>query len=214
MLSDVLVVFDHLKHTRDDPGQRRAPTTLDAVLRRRGRDDRRGAPRCSTGRCPRPTRDRAPRPVPEFTSNMDARAVRGHGRRGSSSTSTRATRSRSCRRSAGARRWRASTRSRSTAGCASSTRRPTCTSWTSCDFQIAGASPEPLLTRRRPPRVDAADRRHAPARRRPGRAAGRREGARRARDARRPGPQRPRPRLRVRQRRGRHVHGDRDATRT
>ena len=33
------------------------------------------------------------------------------------------------------------------------------------DFQIAGASPEPLLTVSRPPRLDAADRRHAPARR-------------------------------------------------
>ena len=34
------------------------------------------------------------------------------------------------------------------------------------DFQIAGASPEPLLTVDRAPRDDAADRRHAPARRR------------------------------------------------
>ena len=60
----------------------------------------------------------------------------------------------------------------------------------------------------RAPRRDAADRRHLPARRRrgggppPGRGAARRpEGARRARDARRPRPQRPRPRLRVRHRR-------------
>ena len=60
----------------------------------------------------------------------------------------------------------------------------------------------------RPRRLDAADRRHAPARRDAAedardrrRAAGRREGARRARDARRPRAQRPRPRLRVRQRR-------------
>ena len=50
--------------------------------------------------------------------------------RGSSSTSTPATPSRSCPRSAGA-RSSTSTRSRSTAACASSTRARTCTSWTS-----------------------------------------------------------------------------------
>ena len=73
------------------------------------------------------------------------------------------------------------------------------------DFQIVGASPEPLRHGLRPPRLDAPDRRHAPARRRRRRGhrdrrrpAGRREGARRARDARRPRPQRPRARLRVR----------------
>ena len=85
------------------------------------------------------------------------------------------------------------------------------------DFQVAGASPEPLLTvtgRHVSTRPIAG---HAPARRRRGRgrrhrrgAAGRREGARRARDARRPRPQRPRARVRVRQRRRRHVHGRRD----
>ena len=73
------------------------------------------------------------------------------------------------------------------------------------DFQVAGASPEPLLTvtgrhvstrpiaGTRPRGADAAE----DAAHRRG-AAGRREGARRARDARRPRPQRPRPRLRVR----------------
>ena len=67
------------------------------------------------------------------------------------------------------------------------------------------------------PRRAAPDRRHPPARRhRRGRprarrgAAGRREGARRARDAGRPGPQRPRPRVRVRQRDGRRADGRRD----
>ena len=35
------------------------------------------------------------------------------------------------------------------------------------DFQVVGASPEPLLTVTGRPRLDAADRRHAPARRRP-----------------------------------------------
>ena len=78
------------------------------------------------------------------------------------------------------------------------------------DFAIAGASPEPLVkvsgrhAEVRPiagTRPRAADAGGGPARRR--RVAERREGARRARDARRPGPQRPRPRVRVRVRRGR-----------
>ena len=73
------------------------------------------------------------------------------------------------------------------------------------DFEIAGASPEPLVkvtgrrvpsSGRSPARARARDRRGGPARRRG--AARRREGARRARDARRPRPQRPRPRVRVR----------------
>ena len=76
------------------------------------------------------------------------------------------------------------------------------------DFEIAGASPESLVkvsgrhaeqrpiagTRPRAATVEEDMQRGA-------RAARRREGARRARDARRPRPQRPRPRLRVRQRR-------------
>ena len=75
------------------------------------------------------------------------------------------------------------------------------------DFQIAGASPEPLVKVQRRPGRDAADRRHLPARRRrgggppPRRAPRQRpQGAGRARDAGRPRPQRPRPRLRVRHR--------------
>ena len=71
--------------------------------------------------------------------------------------------------------------------------------------------------RRRPARLHPADRRHAPARRERrrgpgdrGRPARRREGARRARDAGRPRPQRPRARVRVRDRRGRDVHERRD----
>ena len=77
------------------------------------------------------------------------------------------------------------------------------------DFQVAGASPEPLLTvtgrqvshaSRSRARARAARARRRTARI-AARAARRREGARRARDARRPRPQRPRPRLRVRQRR-------------
>ena len=83
------------------------------------------------------------------------------------------------------------------------------------DFEIAGASPEPLVKVTGRARRAAADRRHAAARagcrgpRAGRRAARRREGARRARDAGRPRPQRPRPRLRVRQRRGRRADGRR-----
>ena len=75
------------------------------------------------------------------------------------------------------------------------------------DFQIAGASPEPLVKVEGRPGRDAADRRHLAARRQRGRgpparraADQRPQGAGRARDAGRPRPQRPRPRLRVRQR--------------
>ena len=85
------------------------------------------------------------------------------------------------------------------------------------DFEIAGASPEPLITVAGRQRLDAPDRRDpAPRRERrggpaDGRGAARRpEGARRARDARRPRPQRPRPGVRVRQRRGRGLHGGRE----
>ena len=85
------------------------------------------------------------------------------------------------------------------------------------DFQIAGASPEPLVKVDGQARGAAPDRRHAPARRDRGGghaprrgAARRREGARRARDARGPRPQRPRARVRVRQRRRRRADGRRD----
>ena len=85
------------------------------------------------------------------------------------------------------------------------------------DFEIAGASPEPLITvsgRRvstRPiagtrPRGADPDEDLRTGRR----AAGRSEGARRARDARRPRPQRPWTRLRVRLGAGRELHGGRE----
>ena len=126
MLSDVLVAFDHLKHTvtilanayRDEPdGRGGAPAS--------------GSPRCASAwpaRCRAPSRTRS---APSRSSSPTCRARRS--RRwwpGSSSTCTPATPSRSCRASAGARRARSS-RSRSTAACARSTRRPTCTSSTS-----------------------------------------------------------------------------------
>ena len=89
------------------------------------------------------------------------------------------------------------------------------------DFQVAGASPEPLLTVSGRTRLHLPDRGHPPARGerrggprdRAGAARGR-EGARRARDARGPRPQRPRPGVRVRQRGGADVHGGRDVLAT
>ena len=85
------------------------------------------------------------------------------------------------------------------------------------DFQIAGASPEPLVkvTGRRVETRPIAGTYPRGANeeedRAPGRGAARRpEGARRARDAGRPRPQRPRPGLRVRDGQRRRVHGRRD----
>ncbi len=85
------------------------------------------------------------------------------------------------------------------------------------DFEIAGASPETLITVNGRVVAPAPDRRHAAARRlgraRPracARAARGPQGARRARDARGPGPQRPRARLRVRLGEGRRADGRRD----
>jgi len=127
MLSDVLVVFDHLKHTI---------TILVNVFADAGADVDRGyadavatiekARSLLSGPVPRPDELRAP------SSRRWSR--------GSSSTSTPVTHSRSCPRSAG-RPTSTSTRSRSTAGCASSTRAPTCTSWTSRTSRSSAPAP-------------------------------------------------------------------------
>ena len=85
---------------------------------------------------PTPTAAGAPR-----SSNMSREQFEGRSR-GSSSTSAPATPTRSCPPSAGRRRSR-SARSRSTAGCAPSTRAPTCTSWTSATSR----SPAPARSR-------------------------------------------------------------------
>ena len=63
---------------------------------------------------------------------------------GARSTSSPATSSRSCSRSASSARP-TPTRSTSTARCARSTRRPTCTTSTSATLQVVGASPEMLV---------------------------------------------------------------------
>ena len=95
------------------------------------------------------------------------------------------------------------TRSTSTGCCAPPTRARTCTCCVSTDFDIVGSSRRRRWSPSRTARAAAApDRRHPAARRRPRagrrprrRAARRPEGARRARDAGRPGPQRPGPGL-------------------
>ena len=205
MLTDVLVAFDHLKHTIDAARER---------LRRRARVRRaglRGAPwrrsarsaSCWPAPCPRPTRGRGPIAAPAVRVEHAARAVRGDGR---PDRRVRPRRRRLPGRALPALVGRGPGRG-------------------VLDLpRAARRQPEPvhvlpglrgLRGRRRlaraaadghrPPRLHPADRRHAPARRdargrcadRRG-AARRREGARRARDARRPRPQRPRPRLRVR----------------
>ena len=100
------------------------------LLRRGGPDDRR-RPRAARRAGAQAGRRRAAsarsRSSPPTWTARRSRAWS----RGSSSTCTRATRSRSCPRSAGAPTSAGSTRSASTAGCGSSTRRRTCTSWTS-----------------------------------------------------------------------------------
>ena len=128
MLSDVLVVFDHLKHTIDRARQRRR--------RRRSTADERAAQAIARGaraarRAAAAAGRAASRSAPSRRATRTWRASRSRRwSRGSSSTSTPATRSRSSRRSAGRRPCRSS-RSRSTAACGRSTRRRTCTSSTS-----------------------------------------------------------------------------------
>ena len=156
----------HGAHAVGHARRLRSPQAHDHRARGRRRGGGRGPPRRSPARCRRP-RAHPPSPRPPHSRRTWSAASSRRWSRGSSSTATRATPSRSSRRSAGARRWSA-TRSRSTAGCARSTRRPTCTSWTFGDFEVVGASPEPLLTVTEDrPRLDPSDRRHPTARRRP-----------------------------------------------
>jgi anthranilate synthase component I len=75
MLSDVLVVFDHLKHTLTIMVNVRADDVdgsyADAV------ETIRKARRLLAGPVPRPAEDRPPRPVPEFRSNMPREQFEG-----------------------------------------------------------------------------------------------------------------------------------------
>ena len=198
MLSDVLVVFDHLKHTvtilvnvaADDLEESYADAVATIADTRRLLDgpvpEARGGPSRPAG---------AGVPLQHA-----ARAVRGHGR---------------ADRRVRPRRRRVPGRAVPALERAAGGHRPVLGLPRAAGGQPVALHVLPGLPRlpgrrrlaraaadgHRPPRVDSPDRRHAAARRRPRRAAGRREGALRARDARRPRAQRPRPRLRVRQRR-------------
>ena len=141
----------HRRAGRVRPPQAHGHGARERVRRRRSRGvlragGRRRSPRCAGGwraRCRRPSRPpAADRRRPGVHAEHVARAVRGAWSPGSSSTSTPATPTRSCPRSAGRRRCR-SRRSRSTAGCARSTRARTCTSSTSATSR----SPAPARSR-------------------------------------------------------------------
>ena len=160
MLSDVLVVFDHLKHTvtvlanvyADDPAG------IDAAYAGRATAIADVRARLA-GPVPRPARPpAADRAMPVLREQHERAAVRGRWSRASSSTCTPATPSRSCPRSAGRppspvepfsiyRGLRAVNPS------------PYMYFLDFGDFQVVGASPEPLLTvaggRSRPARSPA-----------------------------------------------------------
>ena len=211
MLTDVLVVFDHLKHTVTvaRPRPTSATTCRASMRRRRPRSPRSRAALAGPGAAPS-RRPAAPRPAPAFQSNMSREHVRGDGRADHRvHLRRRRLPGRALPALVGA--DRAVDAFSIYRGLRTINPSPYMYFLDFGDFQVAGASPEPLLTvtgrhvSTRPiagtrPRGD--ERRGGPADRR--RAARRREGARRARDARRPRPQRPRPRLRVRQRRRGH----------
>ena len=142
MVTDVLLVFDHLRHEltilacafADDEGG------IDAAYERAAGDDRRDA----RARCAAPCRSPERPASPSRRSSPPTWSARSSKRRssGSSSTSTPATPSRSSPRSASRRRPR-SRPSRSTAACARSTPRPTCTSSSSATSR----SPAPRRSR-------------------------------------------------------------------
>ena len=156
---------------------------LEAVQRPRGRAPRAAAAGAHPGRAQRGRR----------------RPTRAWVERGEGAHRSPATSSRWCC-PAVHRRGAPRTRSTPTGRCARSTRRRTCTSWTSSEAQVAGSSPEVLVKVQGDVAVThpIAGTRRRGSRRRGGRrprggAAGRSEGARRARDAGGPRPQRPRP---------------------
>ena len=133
MLSDALVVFDHLKHTvtilanadlQAEPDVERAYEQAARTI---------GEVRCAlAGPVPRRVAGGARSGARDAAHSSRTCRASASKRwwRASSSTSTRAMPSRSCPPSAGRRRCR-SRHSRSTAGCGRSTRAPTCTSSTS-----------------------------------------------------------------------------------
>ena len=140
MVTDAMVVFDHLRHeltilacafVEEDGGvdaaYERAAATI-AEMRERLR-----------GAVPVPERPVGHRAAASSTPTWSARSSKPRSR-GSSSTSTPATPSRSSPRSASPRRPR-SRPSRSTAACARSTPRPTCTSSSSATSRSPAPRP-------------------------------------------------------------------------
>ena len=201
MVTDVLLAFDHLRHEVTVLANVVAERRRRACLRGRRRGDRRRAR--AAARAGAAGRARAAREPPEFASNM--------GSDGYAEAVERAKeyiRAGDVYQVVPSQRWSADCPVDAFSiyrGLRAINPSPYMYFLDFEDFEIAGASPESLVTvtgrRVRP----APDRRHAPARRlgragpRAGaRAAGRREGARRARDARGPRPQRPRAGVRVR----------------
>ena len=185
-------------HGHDAGQRRRRASDVERLLRRRGRDDRRRRRALLAGPVPRPADRRGQRADARRSSPTCRASTSRAWSRGSSSTSTPATPSRSCRPSAGA----------AELGVDPFSRLPRAARGQPVALHVLPGL-RGLPDRRREPRA-AADGRPAGTRRRarspaPGRAARRRrgrpdrrraarrrEGARRARDARRPRPQRPR----------------------
>ena len=164
MLTDVLVAFDHLAtRSRCSPTPTSTRTASRPATQRARRGDRRG-PRAA--RRPAAAARAAPPARGARASSRTCRARRSRRwSRGSSSTCTPATPSRSCRRSAG-RRPSASTPFSIYRGLRAINPSPYMYFLDFEDFQVVGASPEPLVTVTGGARHDAADRRHAAARRR------------------------------------------------
>ena len=203
MLTDALVAFDHLKHT--------VTILANAYVEEEGveagyeRALRRRSPRCASGspaRC-RALRRRAAGADPEFEPNMPREAFEAMVAR-----IVEYVHAGDAFQVVPSQRWSAEVDVDAFSiyrGLRAINPSPYMYFLDFEDFQIVGASPEPLVTvtggraTTRPiagtrPRGGDVERGRGD---RPG-PARRREGARRARDARRPRPQRPRPRVRVR----------------
>ena len=146
MLTDALVVFDHLKRTvtvianvyaDDDDLEASYAQAVETIAEVRWRL----AARFRARRRPTPAR---PRRRPSSSPTCRASSSRRWSR-GSSNTSTPATRSRWCRRSAGRRRCRSQAFS-IYRGLRAVNPSPYMYFLDFGDFEIAGASPEPLIT--------------------------------------------------------------------
>ena len=220
MVSDLLVVFDHMRHelTLLAYAFLDAETGLEAAYAK-AVDTIGEARERLRGPVPRPA-SRAPASpartptVPRFESNMTREAFEANVQR-----IIEYVHAGDAFQVVPSQRFTAelpSRRSRSTAACGRSTPRHTCTSWISATSSSPAPRRSPWSRSPGAPSRRARSRapiRAARARRRTAAARAlllRSQGARRARDARRPRPQRPRPGLRVRLGRGRRADGGRD----